>query len=89
MALVAMVSIFSVSILHCPMTAVVGFFLMCVLLRGLYNRYFHPLKNIPGPFWSSVSGFSLPYLFKKSSFQRTELKLHKEYGELLTHKVSW
>jgi len=51
------------------------------VLLGLYNRYFHPLRNIPGPVWSSVT--DLYKLFVLSSHNVTELslELHEKYGE--------
>jgi len=51
------------------------------VLLGLYNRYFHPLRNILGPFWSSVT--DLYKLFVLSSHNVTELslELHEKSGE--------
>ena len=68
-----------------------NFFIHSILLRtfvllflaaatkGLYNRYYHPLSGIPGPFWGSVTKLYLVYMI--SSVPIEGLKLHEQYGK--------
>jgi hypothetical protein len=62
----------------------VSFSAICVaaiLLRGIYNRYFHPLAHFPGPFWGSVSDFYKLWIIYKRDAHTLGLQLHKKYGE--------
>jgi hypothetical protein len=49
----------------------------------VYRRWFHPLAQIPGPFWASVTHF---YIVKynlfseRSQFYLQVEKLHRQYG---------
>ena len=56
-----------------PLTArkIVALLILGVLLlvcRGVYNRYFHPLSHIPGPFWASVTDFYKIYVVLTKHF---------------------
>ncbi|KAJ9610743.1 hypothetical protein H2200_005520 [Cladophialophora chaetospira] len=54
-----------------------------VLGRVVYNRFFHPLKDIPGPFWASITSL---WYFRAVRYGRGEdhqLPLHKKYGKFV------
>ena len=48
------------------------------IIRGVYNRYFHPLHRFPGPFWGSVTDFYKFYMI--TTVPTFGLQLHKKYG---------
>lgn len=49
----------------------------------IYNRYFHPLRHFPGPFWASVSDFWKLYFCMTKETHTRGIKLHDRYGRLL------
>lgn len=62
---------------------------LAILVTGIYNRYFHALSGIPGPFWGSVTKLYLVYMI--SSVPIKGLELHRRYGEphYLYDQYSW
>ncbi|KAF7504179.1 hypothetical protein GJ744_002598 [Endocarpon pusillum] len=58
----------------------VGLTLMYALYRGIYNRYFHPLRHLPGPFWASVSDFFKLWILHTKQAHTLGLRYHKKYG---------
>ena len=57
------------------------FFLLFILVcNGIYNRYFHPLRQFPGPFWGSVTDFYKIYLIATKHISTYEMELHHKYG---------
>lgn len=53
------------------------------MLRAIYNLYFHPLANVPGPrAWSATR---LPYVWAllRGTIVHDFQKLHAEYGPIL------
>lgn len=42
----------------------------------IFNRYFHPLCNFPGPFWGTITDFYNTYLFATGQAQLRMLDLH-------------
>lgn len=57
--------------------AFAGLFLF-IVSKGFYNRYFHPLRHFPGPFWGGITDFYLVYMI--ASVPTFGLDLHKKYG---------
>ena len=58
-------------------------FLLCVIagvLKGIYNRCFHPLRNFPGPFWGSFTDFYKLYIFASKHIPSATMDLHEQYG---------
>jgi len=53
-----------------------------ILLQALYNRYFHTLSTIPGPFWGSITQFYLVRVI--ASVPMLGLELHKKHGMTLS-----
>jgi cytochrome P450 len=54
-----------------------------LLSIAIYNRYFHPYKDFPGPFWASITGL---WYWRAARFARVEdhqLPLHKKYGTMV------
>lgn len=49
-------------------------------LHVTYNRYFHPLRHFPGPFWGSITDIYNTYLFGTSRNHLKMLHVHKRYG---------
>lgn len=51
--------------------------------RGIYNRYFHPLRHFPGPFWASVSDFFKLWVVHTKQIHMLGLEAHKKYGPVI------
>ncbi|MCJ1424479.1 hypothetical protein MMC29_002367 [Sticta canariensis] len=49
----------------------------------IYNRYFHPLRHFPGPFWASVSDFWKLYFCLTKETHTRGIKLHDRYGPVV------
>lgn len=58
----------------------VGTLFTLLLLNSIYNRYFHPLSHVPGPFWGSVSDFYKLYIIAKKDAHTRGIAMHKKYG---------
>lgn len=56
-------------------------FALALLANGIYNRYFHPLRHVPGPFWASVTDFWKLYICMTKESHIRGLELHKVYGQ--------
>lgn len=62
---------------------------ICTIIVGplvgnmIYNRYFHPLRHFPGPFWASVSDFWKLYFCMTKETHTRGIKLHDRYGRFL------
>ena len=64
-------------------------FLFCVVagvLKGVYNRYLHPLRNFPGPFWGGFTDFYKLYIFASKHIPSATMELHQKYGLLANVK---
>ncbi|KAI8872099.1 cytochrome P450 [Ramicandelaber brevisporus] len=57
-----------------------------VLYVGIYNRYFHPLRDVPGPVWGSMfpGMYLIDSLLKRSPFRM--LELHEKYGPVVRYE---
>ena len=51
------------------------------VFKGLYNRYLHPLRKFPGPFWGSVTDFYKLYVVSKMDAHTRGVEMHKKYGQ--------
>ncbi|KAF1997721.1 flavonoid 3',5'-hydroxylase [Amniculicola lignicola CBS 123094] len=49
----------------------------------IHYRFFHPLRNFPGPFWASVTRLWIAYHNIIADECELELALHKKYGPVL------
>ena len=56
-----------------------SFFTYC-LGFAIYNRFFHPLKDIPGPFWASITPLWYFRAVRNGRGQDYQLPVHKKYG---------
>lgn len=54
---------------------------LVILANGIYNRYFHPLSHIPGPFWASVSDFWKIWFVSTKECHTRSVEYHKKYGK--------
>jgi len=57
--------------------------LVLVLSYTAYNRFFHPLAKIPGPFLASISPLWLTYQGWYAQRPTVELALHRKYGSVV------
>ena len=48
-----------------------------------YTRFFHPLKNYPGPFLASISNWWFWRSVRYGIAENTQLPLHKKYGPVV------
>ncbi|KAJ5698795.1 Cytochrome P450 E-class group I [Penicillium macrosclerotiorum] len=51
--------------------------------RGIYNRYFHPLREFRGPFWASVSDFFKLWILHTKQAHTLGLEYHQKYGPIV------
>ncbi|CAG8904564.1 unnamed protein product [Penicillium egyptiacum] len=58
-------------------------FISYILYRGIYNRYFHPLRGIPGPFWASVSDFFKLWILHTKQAHTLGIEYHEKYGSIV------
>lgn len=58
----------------------VGAFALYCLACAVYNRYFHPYKDFPGPFWASITPLWYFRAVRYARGQDHQLPLHKRYG---------
>ncbi|KAF9877214.1 cytochrome p450 monooxygenase [Colletotrichum karsti] len=79
-------SLLTLSNLPVSLPALLG----CVAFAGcvvyiIYQRYFHPLADFPGPFWASVTDLwqVIQFLSLKQPYNLTEL--HEKYGEFVRY----
>lgn len=54
-----------------------------IALYILYQRYYHPLSGIPGPFWASITRLWLVQKSRMLQRHRIEMDLHKKYGKIV------
>ena len=55
-------------------------FITYLFSLAIYNRYFHPFKDIPGPFWASVTTLWYFRAVRYARGQDHQLPIHKKYG---------
>lgn len=60
-----------------------AYLLSYAVYRGVYNRFFHPLRHFPGPFWASVSDFFKLWLIHTKQSHTLGLKYHEKYGPVV------
>lgn len=53
------------------------------IFYAFYNRYFHPLAKVPGPYWASITPFWLAWQSYKQRRPRLDIDLHKRYGSVV------
>ena len=70
------------ALLHAA-TLITGITILYAIYRGIYNRYFHPLRHFPGPFWASVSDFFKLWVLSTKQAHTLGVKYHQEYGPLV------
>lgn len=75
----------TVSILQAFFLVTAGTWIASVLVKVIYNVYFHPLRHIPGP-WLSTATY-LPELYhdvlRSGRYTRQIQKMHIKYGPLV------
>lgn len=71
------------SILGCLFSSLSLGCLIIFILLGIYNRYFHTLRHIPGPFWGSVTDFYKLCALVSQDVSQFSLELHQKYGPIV------
>ncbi|KAI1153687.1 cytochrome P450 [Nemania diffusa] len=54
-----------------------------ILLETIYNLFFHPLRNIPGPFFAKLGQSWRNYKYFRGTWHDDCLKLHNQYGNVV------
>ncbi|KAI8870958.1 hypothetical protein GQ42DRAFT_121535, partial [Ramicandelaber brevisporus] len=54
-----------------------------IICTAIYNRYFHPLRHIPGPLYGSLlPGYTIYHAIFKNATE-SWLELHEKYGPVV------
>ena len=64
-----------------PLLSILG--LAYWLLWIIYARWFHPLRNVPGPWLASVSRLWILYVTWRGDMDHVQRELHQKYGSLI------
>jgi hypothetical protein len=56
--------------------------ILALVSQAVYNRYFHPLRKIPGPFWASVSRVWWLLVATGGKQHKIHVACHEKYGSL-------
>jgi len=77
-----MLSFQEVSLIPLTISIVLLYFITSLILKVLYNLYFHPLTHIPGPKLAASTYLYQTYysLIGGSRFYMQISKLHSQYG---------
>ncbi|KAI5247752.1 cytochrome P450 [Aureobasidium subglaciale] len=59
------------------------FFTACISAYVLYQRFFHPLSSVPGPFWASLSRLWITKHSWDGDMHRTMIALHEKHGPIV------
>lgn len=71
-------------IFGCLAIASIGSLVTWIVGLSIYNIFFHPLANVPGPFWGKISDFHRAWqIYTTGSELVVETELHKRYGPLV------
>ncbi|PVH72201.1 cytochrome P450 oxidoreductase [Cadophora sp. DSE1049] len=54
-----------------------------LITLAVYNRYFHPLKDFPGPFWASITSLWYYRAIITSDYKSYQLEIHRKYGPMV------
>jgi uncharacterized membrane protein len=65
---------------HLSTLNVAGFLIVVLCLSWLIRTVNHPLRKIPGPFLARFSRLWELYEVVQGRFERTNVELHKKYG---------
>ena len=79
--------LFSGYLTSASLTLGLGVFSVCfvIYLIGvvIYNRYFHPYKDFPGPFWASITPLWYWRAVRFARAQDHQLPIHEKYGPMV------
>ncbi|KAI4725619.1 cytochrome P450 [Aureobasidium sp. EXF-10728] len=59
------------------------FFTACVSAYIVYQRFFHPLASVPGPFWASLTRLWITKHSWDGDMHRTMIALHEKHGPIV------
>lgn len=59
------------------------FFTACLSAYIIYQRFFHPLASVPGPFWASLTRLWITKHSWDGDMHRTMIALHEKYGPIV------
>jgi hypothetical protein len=54
-----------------------------ILIKTIYNRYFHPLRRVPGPFWASLTRLWWIRVAVSGKQHIVHVQCHEKYGQSL------
>lgn len=54
----------------------------------LYTRFIHPLCDVPGPFWASVSRIWIAIHVSRGNAEFAQRDLHRKYGKSIYTRQS-
>lgn len=60
-----------------------GAFVAYLFSLAIYNRYFHPLKDFPGPFWASLTPLWYYWAIISTNWEDYQLPIHQKYGPMV------
>lgn len=58
-------------------------FVVYIIGLAIYNRYFHPYKDFPGPFWASITGYWYFRSVRNGLGDNTQWQLHRKWGPMV------
>jgi cytochrome P450 len=65
-------------------TVLVAFFVTaCLSAYIVYQRFFHPLSSVPGPFWASLTRLWITKHSWDGDMHRTMIALHERHGPIV------
>ncbi|KAI4718502.1 cytochrome P450 [Aureobasidium sp. EXF-10727] len=59
------------------------FFTACLSAYIVYQRFFHPLASVPGPFWASLTRLWITKHSWDGDMHRTMIALHEKHGPIV------
>ena len=78
-----MILIPSVGTLLLAVEIAVPLYLLYCLSCGIYNKFFHPLRKFPGPFWASITDLWYFRVVRYGEGRKVHWGLHQKYGDLV------
>jgi hypothetical protein len=55
----------------------------CLSAYIIYQRFFHPLASVPGPFWASLTRLWITKHSWDGDMHRTMIALHEKHGPIV------
>ncbi|KAF9892137.1 hypothetical protein FE257_002543 [Aspergillus nanangensis] len=75
--------ILTIETLQQTLTILLPLFFLYILSTAIYNRYFHPLRHFPGPFWASLTSLWYCQTIRFGKARNVQHALHRQYGDFV------